>query len=233
VDIISKKPITIEPFKLFGFYHIATTVFMAVVLLYVIHLVSKGRIKKKNFRLFMLISLLVLDIAYRVWGGFYETRNLSIFFSLHLSSTSVLLSILLWIKFNQKLYDVLFYWAILLVPQAIITPGIYRYGFPHLRFFHILWIHFLVIATVYYFSKVEKKWPSPLSLKRVVVYTHVYGLFIFIINILFGTNYMFIGKSTNLSIIQFLPPWPYFVLILDLIVCILFALLYKFYIKRK
>lgn len=232
MDILSKRPEMIPPFKLFGWAHIVT-VFLMIIIGYIIIKKSKkdekfsGFLKKK-----LIISLIFMDLSYRLWSGFYENNSLTGLFSVHISSMSVFLSIVVLIKFNQKIFDVLFYWALILVPQAIITPGIYRYGFPHLRFFHIFIIHFLVIYAVLYLIIIENKRLSQFSLKRALISTHLYGLFVFIINVIFDTNYMFIAKKSSLpSLIEYLGPWPYYIFVLDGLVIVLFMLLNKVYKK--
>ena len=136
MDILSKRPEMIESFKLFGSAHIITVLIMIIIGIVIIRK-SVNNVKFSKFiKVFLITSLIILDLAYRLWSGFYETNDLVGMFSVHISSVSVFLSIVVLIKFNQKIFDVLFYWALILVPQAILTPGIYRYGFPHLRFFH-------------------------------------------------------------------------------------------------
>lgn len=229
MDILSKRPESIEPFKLFGTAHIVTVIIMVIIGILIIG-ISKRRGGSKLLKWFLITNLIGMDLAYRIWSGFYEIKSISGLLSVHISSVSVLLSVIVLIKFNQKIFDVLFYWAILLVPQAIITPGIYRYGFPHLRFFHILWIHFLVVYAVVYLIMVDKKRLSKVSLKRALIVTHIYGLFIFIVNITFDTNYMFIGKKSSVpSVIEFLGPWPYYIFVLDVILIILFIVLNRIY----
>lgn len=223
MDILSKHPENIERFKLFGTHHLITVAIMVVLSILILMI---ARQYKKPVKVYLVSSLLFMDIAYRIWGGFYQEISLDVFFTLHLSSAAVALTILTLIRYRQTLFDVLLYWAILAVPQAIITPGIIRYGFPHLRFFHILWIHFTVITAVFYMILIEKRRPSKHSLKRALIVTHLYAAFVFIINIIFDTNYMFIGRKTSAAtIIDFLGPWPYYILILDVILISTFCLL--------
>lgn len=230
MDIISKRPNTIEPFELFGTAHLLTILVMVIIGVLCLYASQKSERFSRLFKYFLIINLIVMDISYRLWSGFYETHDYVGMFSIHISSVSVILSVFVLLKYNQKTFDVLFYWGLILVPQAIITPGIYRYGFPHLRFFQILWIHFLVIYTVFYLLIIKKRKLSPFNLKRVLIITHFYGIFIFIINRIFDTNYMFIGKKASVpSLIQYLGPWPYYIVILDVILITLFVIINKVY----
>ncbi len=232
MDIISKQP-NLEPFKLFGSAHIITVVVMLLFFSYMIHLCKYEKFRKV-FKVSMLIGLIVLDVSFRLWSGFYQTSDFIGMFSVHISSASIVLSIWLLISYNQKVMDVLFYWGLIMVPQAIITPGIYRYGFPHLRFFHIFLIHFMVLFTVIYYMKVEKKRLSKPHLKYVIIMTHLYAFGVFVVNMIFSTNYMFIGRKTNLpSLINYLGEWPYYIISLDVIMILLFVVLNKLYLRYE
>lgn len=234
MDILSKRPVFIEPFKLFGTAHVLVVLIMGVIGIVIINKSRANEKFSKKMKLFLIVNLTVMDLGYRLWSGLYQTNDMVGMFSIHVSSVSVVLSIVVLIKYNQKIFDVLFYWALILVPQAIITPGIYRFGFPHLRFFHIFWIHFLVIYTVLFLLVVEKKRLSRYHLKRALIVSHLYGLFVFAVNMTLDTNYMFIGKKSSLpSLIQYLGPWPYYIFVLDGILIILFIILNQVYKKME
>lgn len=232
MDILSKNPQGIEPFNLFGWAHMITLIIMIILGIVIIYYSRSNEKFSKAIKICILINLIIMDLGYRLWSGFYQSNNISGLLSIHISSMSVLLAVVLLIKYNQKVFDVFFYWALILVPQAIITPGIDRFGFPHLRFFQILWVHFLVLYTVFYLLLVEKRRLSKNHFKRALIVTHIYGLFVFVINMIFSTNYMFIGyKASVPSLIQYLGPWPYYIFVLDLIMVVLFVLLSKIYKK--
>lgn len=223
MELIDKHPKGIAPFELFGTAHVVTVLIMAVIGAAILLVARKY---SKPVKYFLLISLIIMDLSYRLWGGLYQSVHLDVLLTLHLSSAAVFLSIVLLIHFNQKAFDVLIYWAFLAVPQAIITPGITRYGFPHLRFFHILWIHITVILVVLFLLLIEKKRPSKKSLQNALIVTHLYGAGVFFVNMYFHTNYMFIGRKTSAqTLIDFLGPWPWYIVILDFILILCFIVL--------
>lgn len=227
MDIFSKQP-GFESFKLFGTAHIVT-VFMMSLLLVVIYKKFKD---KTYYKYVLIISLLVLDIGFRLWAGFYETPNYVSMFSVHISSAAVILSVWCLVKFNQRVFDVLFYWGLLFVPQAIITPGIVKYGFPHMRFFHIFLIHFLVINTIVYLLLVEKRRLSRHHFIYVLITTHLYSGFVWLVNNHFGTNYMFINRASNFpSLLNYLGPYPHYLISLDIIMIVLFLILNRIYVR--
>lgn len=227
MDLISKHPVNIEPFKLFGIAHILT-VFILVVIFTVAIMYAKKNMKfALSLKKILLVLLVIQEVLYRLWGGFYQDNDLTVVFSLHLSSISILLCIWLLIRYNQKIFDVMYFWGLLAVPQAIITPGIIRYGFPHLRFFHILSVHVTALFVIIYFLVIEKKRLSKGALLRTIVITNIYGAFVFVVNMVFSTNYMFIGRDSSFtSILNLLGPWPYFIIYMDLIMIVVFSIAY-------
>jgi hypothetical integral membrane protein (TIGR02206 family) len=69
--------------------------------------------------------------------------------------------------------------------------------------------------------------PSPISLKRVLVFTHLIVPFIAILNRFTGGNYFFIAhKPETASILDLLGPWPKYLIALDLILISVFTLMY-------
>lgn len=227
MDIISKQPVNIESFKLFGMSHILTVIIMVLVFIILIRLSMRNSGFSLYFKRYLLISLIIQEVLYKMWAGLYQEIDLTIIFSLHLSSISVILCIILLIKYNQKIFDVMYFWGLVAVPQAIITPGIITFGFPHLRFFHIFSIHITTIFVIVYFLVVEKKRISKNALVRVIITTNLYGAFVFVINIIFSTNYMFIGKKSSFSpVLNFLGEWPYFIIYMDILAIILFTVAY-------
>lgn len=227
MNIISKTP-DLEPFQLFGWAHILTVLVMGIMLF-----LSFRKYKDHTFYKYgVIISLIVLDVGYRLWAGFYEKPNYISMYSVHISSASVILAVWCLIKFNQRVFDVLFYWGLIFVPQAIITPGIVKYGFPHVRFFHIFLIHYMVIVAIVYLVKIEKRRLSQSHLLHVIVATHLYAGFVWLINHQYGTNYMFINRAGNFpSLLRYLGEYPYYLISLDIMMIVLFVVLNRVYHK--
>lgn len=228
MDIISRA--SNLRFDIFGLPHILTLVVM--VILNVVALYYSRKRNHNYYRNYLIVSLIVLDILYRLWGLMIP-RNMVITASVHISSASVILAIILLINFKQKIFDVFFFWAILIVPQALITPGTI-YGFPHLRFFHILWIHINIIFALIYLLLIEKRTITRKSLFRSLLATNVYALFVWIINSVFESNYMFINRKPSMqTFLDLLGPYPYYLLSLEGVLIVSFTCLYYIYFRRR
>ncbi len=75
--------------------------------------------------------------------------------------------------------------------------------------------------------------PTWRSFARVAILGNVYMGVVFLINSLIGSNYMFINRKPDTpSLIDLLPPWPYYLIYLELIGFVVFLLLYLPYIIK-
>jgi hypothetical integral membrane protein (TIGR02206 family) len=131
------------------------------------------------------------------------------------------------VKYNQTIFELLYFWGLGAATQAILTPDLGVYGFPHFRFFQIFFSHGLIVAAVIYFLFVEGKRLRRGSLKRGIIYTNIYAGIVLIVNQIAGTNYMFINRTPDTpSIIDALGPWPFYLIWLELILIAVFSLIY-------
>jgi len=140
---------------------------------------------------------------------------------------SIIFCTIILIKYDQSLFEIIYFWGLGGATQALLTPDISTYGFPHFRFFQVFLSHGLIIATVIYFIFVENKKVRKGSLKRILLTTNIYAAFVFIVNMIFKTNYLFIGhKPETPSLIDILGPWPFYIIWLEMLMLIVFSLLY-------
>jgi len=111
--------------------------------------------------------------------------------------------------------------------QALLTPDAGIYGFPHFRFFQAIISHGSIVTAAIYMTVVEKHRPYWRSLLRVAVGTNVYMLFVGMVNVLLGSNYLFIAhKPETASLMDVLGPWPWYILSLEVIGLAISLLLY-------
>lgn len=226
-EFISKEPSVIKPFALFGTSHIAALVSLILFISVFTNLSNRSEKIDKYYRLFLFVALPLQEIAYRLWACFYRDFELESMFSLHLCSIAIFLCILLLIKYNQNIFEILYFWGLGGATQALLTPDISIYGFPHFRFFQVFLSHGLIIAAIIYFIFVENRKIRKGSLKRVLISTNIYAVFVFIVNSIFKTNYLFINhKPYTPSLIDLLGPWPFYIIWLELIMLVVFTLLY-------
>ncbi|GAA0342851.1 hypothetical protein GCM10008967_36630 [Bacillus carboniphilus] len=119
--------------------------------------------------------------------------------------------------------------------QAMLTPDISSYTFPHFRYVHFFISHGGIVVANLFFVIVERYLPSFQSLWRAYIYLNLYTFFIFFLNLLLEGNYMYISqKPFNPSLIDYLGPWPWYIIPLEVITLLTFFILYlPFWLHRR
>jgi hypothetical integral membrane protein (TIGR02206 family) len=128
---------------------------------------------------------------------------------------------------NYRIYEFMYFMGIAGAIQALATPDLGIYGFPHFRFFQTFLSHGLIVTSAIYMTVVEGQRPTWKSMIRVAIWMNVYALVVFFINNAIGSNYLMINRKPDLpSLLDLLPPWPVYILYMELIGVISMLLLY-------
>ncbi len=226
-EVFSKNPQIIEPFELFSRQHLAALAVIVVFITAMTILASKYESIRKSYKWFMLIIIPLQEITYKIWDGLIGGTRLSIVFSMHLCSAAIIIIVILLVRFDQTLFEVLYFWGLGGAVQALITPDITYSGFPHFRFFQVFFSHGMIIAAVFYFIFAEGKRLRKGALLRTILITNAYAVIVFIVNYIAGTNYLFINrKPDTASLIDSLGPWPVYLIWLEVIMIAVFSILY-------
>jgi hypothetical integral membrane protein (TIGR02206 family) len=119
---------------------------------------------------------------------------------------------------SVRVYEYAYFLGIVGPLQALITPDAGIYGFPHFRFFQTLIAHGLILTAALYMTVVEGYRPERRSLLRVLVGMNVYMAGVGVVNMRLGSNYLFIArKPDTASIVDFLGPWPWYIVAMEII----------------
>jgi hypothetical integral membrane protein (TIGR02206 family) len=223
-----------EPFELFGPHHLLA---LAIVASINIALIAFGRQIPEPWRphiRYGLATLLLVDEAlWHLWNITAGTWSIRTTLPLHLCSVLVFLSAIMLITKSYGIFEVVYFLGIAGALQALLTPDAGQYGFPHFRFFQVIVSHGSIITAAVYMAAVEECRPVVQSIKRVLIRGNVYALAVFVVNVLIGSNYLFIArKPETASLLDVLPPWPWYLPILELIGLLMIGLLYLPYAIR-
>ncbi len=119
-----------------------------------------------------------------------------------------------------------YYWGLPLSSQALFTPDLNAPDFPSHSFLTFFALHLLVVWSAIYLTWGRGTRPDWRSYRFAVVTTLAWGAFTFIFNTIAGTDYGFLNrKPINASMLDFLGPWPYYVLAEVAIVGAIWALM--------
>jgi len=222
------KEFTGPAFQLFGPHHLVA---IGIILGINVGLVGWGRHIPEQWRgsvRYTMAVLLLLDEAVLHWwrwrSGTWTVQEMLPF---HLCAVLIYLSSLVLITNNYRLYEIVYLLGLAGATQAILTPDAGPYGFPHFRFFQVFISHGLIVTTAVWMTAVEGLRPFPQSLRRVMTIGVSYMVFVGLVNWLLGSNYLFIAhKPDTASLLDVLPPWPWYIPILLMLAVLFLGIAY-------
>lgn len=217
-----------DPFVLFSFEHMMTI--MVILLFSIIVVIYRRFLNKKNHRRFFRYGLAILlicsEISFQTWLIYYKVWSISFSMPLHLSSVSLIFTVIMLFTKHEKVFAFVYFAGVGSAIQAIITPVIEPYSFPHFRYIHFYIAHGGVVLACVYMIAIEKYKPTIQLLWKSFLYLNVYTFFVFLVNLLVDGNYMFImHKPTSASLLDVLGPWPWYILSLEIIALVSFFVL--------
>ena len=222
------KDYTGAPFQLFGTGHlIAMGIIVAACLSLLYFRKVWDEDARRRFRYGLAIYLVIVESSWHIWNIYYSMWNIQEHLPLHLCSVFIWLSAIMLIKKNYSIYEMAYFLGIGGAMQAVITPEAGIYGLPHFRAVQTLAAHGGIILAALYMTWVEGFRPTWKSFKTVIIWTNVYMVIVFFINLALGSNYLFIAhKPDTPSLIDLLSPWPWYIPELEVLALIIFFILY-------
>lgn len=112
----------------------------------------------------------------------------------------------------QTLYELAYYWGLAATTQALLTPDVDE-PFPHPLWLRYFVTHGGIVMGVFVMTIGLRMRPRAESLKWVWLLTLGVAVAVFAANGLIGSNYMFLCQPPeNVTIIDYLGPWPWYLL---------------------
>ena len=134
---------------------------------------------------------------------------------------------------KQLIYDVLLFWVFAGTFQAVLTPEM-KNGFPHIHFIYYWIVHCGLIIMMFYATFVYKMRPKLKSTFISFIAIQGYFIFVLIINKFTGANYFYLNAKPNApSVLDYLGEWPYYILMIELLLIPYFLIIYfPFYLTK-
>jgi hypothetical integral membrane protein (TIGR02206 family) len=216
-----------SPFELFGRAHLAALGALVVLNLFLISLRRASDGTKAALRWTLALILLINEIAWHYWNYSVGRWTIQTMLPLHLCSVLVWVGALMLVTKSYRIYEFMYFMGIAGAIQALATPDLGIYGFPHFRFFQTFISHGLIVTSAIYMTVVEGFRPTLKSILRVVIWMNLYALIVFFINTAIGSNYLMINhKPETPSLLDLLPEWPVYILYMELLGFISILFLY-------
>lgn len=223
-------------FIMFSTVHLSVLIviaFLVITLYWQRRNLQENVARLKMLERFFALSLLAMDIGYHIWLISTGRWGLDDALPLELCSISLFVSIILLLTGNRHLIDFVIFAGIGGALQALATP-VLDMDFPHFRFFHFFYTHAGIILTGLYFVWVRGYEPTFKGVLKTMLIINAILPIILTVNWLFDGNYMFLRmKPRNGSLLDFLGPYPWYILSLEAVAFILFTVIWLSLRKKE
>jgi hypothetical integral membrane protein (TIGR02206 family) len=214
-------------FTFLGIAHFVALFGIVLLNFYLLRYNAKSDSDRAKIRWTMAIVLWVNELGWHIWNASVGQWNVQTMLPLHVCSVLVWLGGVMLLTRNYTIYEFAYFMGIGGALQALLTPDLGIYGFPHYRFYQTFISHGLIVTSAVYMTVVEGFRPTWKSFGRIFVGMNVYLLIVFFINQAIGSNYMFVAhKPETASLLDALPAWPWYILWLEAIGLLTCLLLY-------
>ena len=217
-----------EPFEVFGTRHL---IFVGIVFLISLFFIfgwkNPSEKAKRNMRYLLAAILLVWESGWHIWNAVGGRWTVQTMLPLHICSVMVWLSIVMLLTRNYRIYEFAYFLGLGGALQPLLTPEAGIYGLPHFRAFQTLVVQGTLVLVPIYMTAVEGYRPTWASFKRVAIGGNIYMAFVYVMNLLLDSNFMFLmRKPDTASLMDMLGPWPWYLISLEVVAFLVFLLLY-------
>jgi hypothetical integral membrane protein (TIGR02206 family) len=184
------------PFVLFGMAHFIA---LAFILSSCLLLAWFGRQpaatpqRKAAIRYVLAGLLLGSQIVWDAWQISAGVWVVSWSLPLHICQLAQLLSVVMLCTRSTRLFEILYFWGVVGATQALLTPNLTQWGFPHIGFLAFFVSHGATLLAVTYMLSAEGMRPTWGALWRNWLVTNLILPFITLVNWLTDGNYWFLA----------------------------------------
>lgn len=217
------------PFELFGTAHLTA---LAIITLccfsYLYFRKIWGEKERTRARWAFAIAIVVTESSLHIWSLYWGIWNIQTMLPLHMCAVLIWLSAYMLITKNYAIYEFVYFMGLGGAMQAVLTPAdAAANNYPHFRLMQTTIAHGLLINIAIYMTVVEGFRPTLQSFKRVFIWTNIYMIPVFFLNLAIGSNYIFVaGKPEFPTLLDMLAPWPWYILEIEAIAFAIFFILY-------
>ncbi len=145
---------------------------------------------------------------------------------LELCDLSLFLAILSLFTLQPAFFDLAYFWALAGASMALLTPNLNE-PFPSFSTVEFFVTHGLTVMSVLYLVWSGQARPREWSVVRAMIGINIVALIDGPIDYFFRTDYFFLrAKPADPSLLDYLGPWPWYILSTESVALILFLLIY-------
>lgn len=226
----------LDSFRIFSMEHLFTMgiIFFLCILLYIFKDVFGKNHNKEFFRWSLAVLLFVGESWYHLWLVYEKSWSVKQDLPLQLSDIAVLLCIIMLVTRNNKLFQFMYFAGLASSVQAILTPDLGKFSFPHFQYIEFFVSHGGVVLSCIFMAVVLKYRPTFRYMWITILILNLYALFVYLLNKLLGANYLYIMKKPAASsLLNYLGPWPWYLISMEIVTIVSFFILYApFWVKN-
>jgi hypothetical integral membrane protein (TIGR02206 family) len=216
-------------FKPFGPAHL-TVIILTIALPFVLALIvhrTKSRLLERSIAFAISALLLINYVAYLIVARRFGVTSWEKALPMQLCDWAMFVIIVALWTGNRRWLEIAYFWGIGGTLQALITPNL-AFGFPDLRFISFFVAHSGIIIGIVFLMLIYGFRPRPIGILRTFVWTEVYFVVAFTIDLLTGVNYGFLlHKPEAASLLNILSDWrPLYLVEFHLLAFLFFCALY-------
>ncbi len=151
---------------------------------------------------------------------------------LHVCGITVFAVVVTLVFRRQMAYEIAYFWGLVGATNAVVTPQL-DIGYPQYRFFQYFIAHGGIVAAALFATWGLGMRPTTRSILRVFVLLNVLAVVLIGVNLMLGSNYMFLCQPPATKSPFFFLPWPWYLLFLDGIALALFYVLFIPFLRRR
>jgi len=213
-------------FHVFNAQHVVT-LGAIVALCILLFWAARGADSSRRKRLGRLIGIALLSYIACVYVQQAIEYSLSWEYSLPLELCNLVLVACLVSLFrpSQLTVEISYFWGLGGVLQAIVTPDLGQ-GFPSWDFILFFWGHGATLLAIVFLISGGHFRPRKRSVIRMMIALNIYGLVVGAIDAIMRWNYGYLCRKPSMpSLMDFLGPWPWYLLSIEFIAFLTFLLL--------
>ena len=192
--------------------------------------------KKQQIKAIQIFAIIISSIVITFHIHKLSTGTYNISLDLPLFLCSFLGIVIPLFAYYRKywMYEILFFWIVAGTFQGVITPDI-PLGFPTFDYFRYWTVHLGLLIVMFYFTFVLNMRPTLNSVFKSFLALQVYVVVLIGINYILKANYLYLNKKPDsASLLDYFGDWPYYILVVQIIIIPYFLLIYlPFYLTKK
>lgn len=198
-----------EQFQVFGNQHLIALFVVCMGIGWIYRerkwLQDHERVAAKSLALVLLLQQVSLYAWYLTSGAFSWGESLP----LYPCRLSILLSAFMLLKDSEKIYHVVFYWAVAGAGMALLSPDTSTFSFPHFMFIQYFIGHGGLLMAIGFMSWVREYRIPKNAIRRVYKWSLAYVALVLPINRITGGNYGYLSRPIAGNILAIFPKVPF------------------------